>query len=110
MKSATAEHSVVSDADAERDLDDGYTLTQAGTQVVGAAVSGVYTHPEATLDGTPIEECPTCESRMSANYESGHILLACTSCDTRITISAPPIVVEDHSGSRSPSRPTTDSR
>lgn len=77
---------------------DGYTLTYAGTRVIGAAVSGVYTERDATLEKFPISDCPNadCDGRMEAGYEMEHVVVECDSCDVTSTMSAPPILVEAH--------------
>jgi hypothetical protein len=72
----------------------GYALTHAGAQVVGAAVSGVYTDTDTDLDVT-MGECTDagCSGTLEASYEDGHVTVACDTCDLRTVMHVPPVVV-----------------
>ena len=77
-----------------RQTDDGYDLTFAGTQVVGAAVSGIYTDSDVTaVDPIEVGTCPECGGAFEAKYERGHIDVGCDSCDVTVThLPAPPVL------------------
>lgn len=77
---------------------DGYTLTFAGSNIVGAAVSGTYTNPDTEFDTTEFGSCPVtdCQGTLEGTYDDGHISIACDSCDVDSAISAPPIIVGAH--------------
>jgi DNA-binding transcriptional ArsR family regulator len=79
------------------DREEGYALTHAGAQVVGAAVSGVYGGPEADLD-TTVGACTKagCEGTLTATYADGHVTVACGTCDVETVMHVPPVVVEAH--------------
>jgi len=77
---------------------DGYTLTYAGRQVVGAAVAGSYT--DATdLDVGPVDAgaCPACGGSIETAYEDGEVVMDCANCEDLIArLPAPPVVVAAH--------------
>lgn len=62
--------------------DDGYELSLAGRQVVGALLAGTYT-ADATMAPIPIDEpCPECEAdSLEVAYEDEHVLVRCTNCE-----------------------------
>lgn len=74
--------------------DDGYELTYAGTQIVAAAVSGVYTEADVReVDPLPVGPCPDCGGTFEASYGGGHISIACRDCAVRVTeLPAPPVI------------------
>jgi hypothetical protein len=76
--------------------DEGYVLTYAGSQAIGAAVSGVYTERDAELGTTTLGDCnePGCSGVLETAYDSGHVLVECDTCDLNVTVSIPPIVAE----------------
>jgi len=80
-----------------RKRENGYELTHAGQQVVGAAVSGAYTDSDIQIEPIPADDCPNCGATIEAEYERGFMRIACTSCEMLITDSlrAPPIVVSN---------------
>lgn len=82
--------------------EDGYRLTYAGAGIIGAAVSGIYTEPEATLEKTAVDTCPDCEGDLELGYDRGHVRTACDTCDASYIMSAPPILVGAHGGDRNP--------
>ncbi|MFB6075376.1 MAG: hypothetical protein ABEJ89_10220 [Haloarculaceae archaeon] len=88
-----------------RKTGDGYALTYAGSRVVGAAVSGVYTDTDAELEPIRLEECyeDDCAGTIRARYESGTMHIECDTCDVRTVISAPPILVGAHDPAADPS-------
>jgi hypothetical protein len=71
--------------------DDGYELTYAGRQVVGAMYAGTYT-ANARIEGVEIDgECPLCAGALEASYANETATMACTSCDDwRNEFSFPP--------------------
>jgi DNA-binding transcriptional ArsR family regulator len=73
----------------------GYVLTHAGAQVVGAAVSGVYTDTDADLEAAEMGACTVsdCTGTLEASYEDGHVTVACDTCDLRTVMHVPPVVV-----------------
>lgn len=77
-----------------RKVAEGYELTYAGKQVVGAAVSGTYTDADVTIDPHVVGSCPACEAPVELAYESGAIVIECTECDLSITdgMPAPPVL------------------
>jgi hypothetical protein len=80
-----------------RKTDEGYLLTHAGKQVVGAAVSGVLTEAR-TLNLGPVGagECMFCAGALEARYEDGDVTVDCTACDRLIMdLPVPPVVVAD---------------
>ena len=83
---------------------DGYELTYAGQQVVGAAVSGVYTEADShSVDPIPVGDCPDCEGRLEASYETGVITVDCADCDTVVARpTAPPVLAASHDDERLP--------
>lgn len=89
-----------------REDDAEYALTHAGEQLIGDAVSGMYTDADTiTLDPTPVSDCPEpdCDGRIEAQYEQGEALFECDTCDDRRNlISAPPIIVESRGRERAP--------
>jgi hypothetical protein len=78
-----------------RDVDEGYELTYAGTQVVGAAVSGVYTEAmDIEIDAMPVGECAICEGTLQAKYVDGRMEVYCGDCGISVTegMGAPPVL------------------
>ena len=76
--------------------DEGYVLTYAGAQAIGAAVSGVYTERDAELGTSTLGDCnePGCSGVLETEYDGGHVLVECDTCDLHVAMSIPPIVVE----------------
>jgi DNA-binding transcriptional ArsR family regulator len=72
---------------------DGYELTFAGEQFVGALYSGTYTE---SADMSPLEvgTCPTCDGRLEATYKDETVTVTCDDCGRTITrFGAPPGLV-----------------
>jgi len=82
--------------------EDGYTLTYAGAQIIGAGFSGEYTNTDATLDAQPIDACSNCDGTLEVRYERGHAIVDCDSCDATRIMSVPPILVEAHDAEANP--------
>jgi hypothetical protein len=60
---------------------DGYSLTYAGSQIVGAMHAGTYT-ANATIDPIELsEDCPICGGRIHVQYEEETAVMACQDCD-----------------------------
>lgn len=74
-----------------RRTDDGYELTHAGRQVVGAIHAGTYT-ANATVDPIPAAaDCPMCNGRVVASYAEEAARVSCESCgEWRNEFSFPP--------------------
>lgn len=81
-----------------RNAEDGYELTFAGEQVIGAAVSGVYTDTDVTVDAIDVGECPDCGNTIEARYDAGRLEVECVGCDLVITdgLPAPPVIAASH--------------
>ncbi|MFB6353896.1 MAG: winged helix-turn-helix domain-containing protein [Halobacteriales archaeon] len=77
-----------------RPLADGYELTYAGEQVVGAAVSGVYTEADAyEVEPMPVGTCQACGGTIEGGYRRGHIAIECVDCEAVFTnLPAPPVL------------------
>ncbi|WP_254543002.1 winged helix-turn-helix domain-containing protein [Halomarina pelagica] len=65
-----------------RRSDEGYELTLAGMQVVGALLAGTYT-AEATTSPIDVDDpCPECDERpLVAEYEDEHVRIGCPACE-----------------------------
>jgi hypothetical protein len=64
-----------------RRTDDGYELTYAGRQVIGAMHAGVYT-ANATVEAIPVEGgCPVCGGDLVAQYAVETARVDCTECE-----------------------------
>lgn len=69
---------------------DGYELTYAGEQIVGAIYAGTYT-ANATVEPTPIESpCLLCGGERVAEYENEIAIIRCTDCEKGAGIPFPP--------------------
>lgn len=81
-----------------REVEGGYELTDAGANVIGAAVSGVYTDTHVELAETEMGSCPRadCPGTVSATYEAGTLRIDCDTCELCSRLSAPPILVAEH--------------
>ncbi|WP_232688827.1 DUF7351 domain-containing protein [Halobacterium zhouii] len=74
---------------------EGYTVTYAGRQAIGAAVSGQFTGAsDVEIDSVPAGDCMHCAGDVLASYEDGSITVECTDCDGLITqMPVPPVTV-----------------
>jgi hypothetical protein len=64
-----------------RRTDEGYELTHAGRQVIGAMYAGVYT-ANATVEAIPVDgDCPICGGELVAEYAAETARVTCTACD-----------------------------
>lgn len=81
-----------------RTAEDGYELTFAGEQVIGAAVSGVYTDTDVTVEAIDIGGCLDCGDTIEARYEAGWLDIECVDYDMVITdgLPAPPVLAASH--------------
>jgi len=81
-----------------RKRDGGYTLTHAGEQLMGDAVSGTYTAvEERTVAPTTVGDCSVqgCDGRTEVTYRDGNAVFGCDTCDrTPDRTPAPPIIVD----------------
>jgi len=77
---------------------EGYVLADAGARAVGAAVSGVYTADDTSLDTTEMDDCtePDCSGTLQARYADGRMTVECDTCEVNAVVSVPPVVVETH--------------
>lgn len=83
-----------------RKHEDGYELTHAGKQVIGAAVSGTYTETDVTVDAIDVSDCWQCEGRIELRYDRGYLIVECSDCEVVVTdgLAAPPVVAATHDG------------
>lgn len=82
-----------------RDTEEGYALTYAGRQVIGAAVSGIYTDTERThVDAISVGTCLLCDGQLEAQYAEGRMIVECGDCGLTVTdgLGAPPVVAAGH--------------
>jgi hypothetical protein len=81
-----------------RHTEDGYALTFAGQQLIGAAVSGTYTETDVPVDPVSVGECPQCAGTLEGRYEVGHVVIDCPDCEVVITdwLAAPPVLAAHH--------------
>ncbi|MFB6141036.1 MAG: ArsR family transcriptional regulator [Halosimplex sp.] len=80
-----------------RKTDDGYEMTRAGAQLVGAVVSGVYTDDRTAVEPRPVGDCPNCGGTVEAGYADGQMRIECVDCEVTITdMAAPPIIAASH--------------
>ncbi|MEZ3117644.1 ArsR family transcriptional regulator [Halobaculum sp. MBLA0147] len=77
-------------------VEDRYTLTYAGRQVVGVAVSGRLDGRDGpTVDATPAGECLSCPATTELRYEAGVATVACPECGLLAAETAvPPAVIQ----------------
>lgn len=78
--------------------EDGYELTLAGRQLVGALVAGTYT-ADATLDPLEVDDpCPNCEATpLTVTYADDLVVLECPTCEQwRNTYSFPPGTLDQY--------------
>ena len=76
--------------------DDGYDLRFAGSRLVGALYSGVFTE-EASVGPVPVEgTCTNCGGDLEASYEDERGRVDCTNCDVvLLSGGVPPAFVDD---------------
>jgi len=80
-----------------RKTEEGYETTHAGSQLVGAVVSGVYTDDETAVAAQPVGDCPNCGGTVEAGYADGQMQVECVDCEVTITdVAAPPILAASH--------------
>lgn len=60
--------------------DDGYRLTAAGAQLVGALLSGAYTQRLDVGTVDVADHCPRCDAPLEFTYDAGAATIACTDC------------------------------
>ena len=78
-----------------RKTDEGYQLTLAGRQVVGAIRAGSYTMSGSVEPLDLDEPCPTCGAVLTLQYEDEQVDIACAECNHRLGFWIPPGVFED---------------
>jgi len=78
-----------------RSGDEGYELTTAGKEVVGAIRAGTYT-ADTSIDPIELDDpCPRCEGTLAADYEDEYVHIRCPDCSEWSTrFSFPPGTVE----------------
>ncbi|MFC7203331.1 ArsR/SmtB family transcription factor [Haloferax namakaokahaiae] len=65
-----------------RRTEDGYELTIAGHQVVGALIAGTYTADAEIPTVETTDRCPLCdESVLTVTYEGEHVEIECQHCE-----------------------------
>lgn len=82
-----------------RKVEEGYELTYAGKQLMGALHAGTYT-ASATMEPLEIESpCPVCEGTLVATYEDEHVVMSCEDCaEWRNVFPFPPGALEGFEG------------
>ncbi|SEO24877.1 hypothetical protein SAMN04487948_101328 [Halogranum amylolyticum] len=80
-----------------RKTDDGYELTLAGWQIVGAMLAGTYTS-SGTIDPIDLDVvCPECAGTVRLTYEDERLTVACVDCEEQLSSAGvPPGVVEGY--------------
>lgn len=69
---------------------DGYELTYAGKQIIGAIHAGTYT-ADVTIDPVPISwTCLLCDGDMVAEYRDGTAIIRCADCRKGADFAFPP--------------------
>jgi len=77
-----------------RSVDEGYELTYAGTRVIGAAVSGVYTDADVTVDPIDVGTCSNCEGTVRLRYDEAVASIECPDCGMTVTeTTVPPVLI-----------------
>lgn len=81
-----------------RKHNDGYALTYAGKQVIGAAVAGTYTDTDVTVDTIEIRECWHCGGTFGLRYDRGYLIVECLDCDAMLIngLPAPPVIAANY--------------
>lgn len=75
--------------------DDGYELTEAGTEINGAIESGAYTM-QASIEPIALDQsCLTCGDRRTLYYEGETVRIECESCPINSEFVVPPSVFID---------------
>ena len=65
-----------------RKTEDGYALTLAGEQLVGALLAGTYTATAETTAPLPVDApCPSCGGEVVATYADDLVDMTCLDCD-----------------------------
>jgi len=86
-----------------RKTDEGYDVTHAGSRLVGAVVSGVYTDDETAVEARPVGDCPNCGGTVEASYDDGQMHIDCVDCEMTITdMAAPPILAASYDAEELP--------
>lgn len=80
-----------------RKTDEGYELTMAGWQIIGAILAGTYTGSEA-LDPIDLDvSCPSCAGTTRLTYEDERVLIACVDCEEQLSSAGvPPGVIDGY--------------
>jgi len=77
--------------------DDGYELTYAGEEVVGAILAGTH-DPDVVLGPTALDDtCPVCDTGLTAAYEDGTLRVECENEHTPMLTTVPPAAASDRS-------------
>lgn len=73
-----------------RKREDGYELTHAGNQIVGAIQEGSF-NTEATIEAIPLDwTCINCDEALDARYSDGRASFHCRACDDGASFVFPP--------------------
>lgn len=76
--------------------DDGYELTQAGQQIIGAIETGAYTMG-ASIDPITLDHaCPACGGTRTLHYEDEVVRVECDSCPVTYQYGVPPAAFAGH--------------
>jgi hypothetical protein len=87
-----------------RKTGEGYVLTHAGRQVIGAAVSGSLTEAdEVDIGPVPAGDCMFCDGELAARYDRGRVVVDCPDCEELMAaMPVPPSAVADLEPERLP--------
>ncbi|EJN58522.1 winged helix-turn-helix domain-containing protein [Halogranum rubrum] len=77
--------------------DEGYELTMAGWQIIGAILSGAYTD-SGTIDPIDLDvDCPKCEGTTRLTYENERVNIRCLDCEEQLlSAGVPPGVIDGY--------------
>lgn len=68
-----------------RKTEDGYELTLAGWQIVGAILAGTYTE-SGTIEPIALDvPCPECDGAVQLTYEDERVTVTCLDCDEQLS-------------------------
>jgi hypothetical protein len=80
-----------------RKTGEGYELTLAGWQIVGAILAGTYTS-SGSIDPIDLDiDCPECRGTVRLTYEDERLRVACVDCDEQLSSAGvPPGIIEGY--------------
>ena len=86
-----------------RKTDDGYELTLAGWQIIGAMLAGTYTDSDS-FDPLDLDvRCPECAGTTRLTYADERMRVACVDCDEQLSSAGvPPGVIDGYDREKIP--------